>query len=80
MIIHTHSSGFNHGIPSEITPEAVYHSRRDLIRQLATGSAGLALAAWGVREAHAQSANAAFRPLSANRLATIGKKDALTRD
>jgi sulfoxide reductase catalytic subunit YedY len=56
MIIHTHSSGFNHGISSEITPEAVYHSRRDLIRQLVTGSAGLTLAAWGVREAHAQSA------------------------
>jgi len=58
MIIHTQHTGFQHGIPSEITPEAVYQSRRELIRHLAAGSAGLALAAWGVREAHAQSPRA----------------------
>ncbi len=58
MIIHTQHTGFQHGIPSEITPEAVYQSRRELIRHLAAGSAGLALAAWGIREAHAQTPRA----------------------
>ena len=58
MIIHTQDTGFQHGIPSEITPEAVYQSRRELIRHLAAGSAGLALAAWGVREAQAQTPRA----------------------
>jgi len=55
MIIHTHSSGFQHDTPSEITPQATYQSRRDIIRGWAAGSAGLALSAWGVREAHAQT-------------------------
>jgi sulfoxide reductase catalytic subunit YedY len=55
MLIQSNSSGFQHPVASEITPESVYHTRRDLIRTLATGSAGLALAAWGMREAHAQT-------------------------
>ena len=55
MIIRNLNTGFQHGTPSEITPASVYQSRRDLIRQWAAGSAGLALAAWGVREAHAQT-------------------------
>jgi sulfoxide reductase catalytic subunit YedY len=55
MIIRNLNTGFQHGIPSEITPASVYQSRRDLIRQWAAGSAGVALAAWGVREAHAQT-------------------------
>ena len=55
MIIRNLNTGFQHGIPSEITPASVYQSRRDVIRQWAAGSAGLALAAWGVREAHAQT-------------------------
>ncbi len=55
MFIQSNSSGFQHPVASEITPESVYHTRRDLIRTLATGSAGLALAAWGMREAHAQT-------------------------
>ena len=62
MIIHSQDTGFQHGIPSEITPEAVYQSRRDLIRHLAAGSAGLALAAWGVREAHAQTPRSGLLP------------------
>lgn len=41
---------------SDITPEPVYQTRRDLIRSLAAGSAGVALTTWGLREAHAQSA------------------------
>jgi methionine sulfoxide reductase catalytic subunit len=58
MLIQSDTSGFQHAVPSEITPESVYQTRRDLIRTLATGSAGLALAAWGVRQAHAQTPRA----------------------
>ena len=58
MLISSNASGFSHPIGSEITPLSVYQTRRDLIRQMATGSAGLALAAWGVREAHAQTPRA----------------------
>jgi methionine sulfoxide reductase catalytic subunit len=55
MIIHTGTSGFQHGTPSEVTPQAVYQSRRDIVRAWAAGSAGLALSGWGLREAHAQT-------------------------
>jgi len=41
-------------VPSEITPAQAYQSRRDMLRQVATGSAGVALAAWGLRDASAQ--------------------------
>lgn len=58
MIIQTDNSGFRHLVASEITPESVYQTRRDLIRNLAAGSAGLALTAWGAREAHAQTPRA----------------------
>ena len=39
-------SGFEHPNPSEITPPTVYQRRRDLMRVLATGVAGVALAQW----------------------------------
>ncbi len=54
MIILSSNSGFQHPVSSEITPERVYLQRRALMRQVATGSAGLALAAWGLRDARAQ--------------------------
>ena len=56
MIIRSSSSGFLHPVSSDITPQAAYQSRRDLMRQLAAGSAGLALAGWGLRDAQAQMA------------------------
>lgn len=66
MILQLNKSGFQHPVSSDITPESVYHSRRSMIRQLATGSAGLALAAWGMREAHAQTPRAGqLAPLAA---------------
>ncbi|PUE12120.1 protein-methionine-sulfoxide reductase catalytic subunit MsrP [Limnohabitans sp. T6-20] len=78
MIIQPNKSGFQHAIPSEITPESVYQSRRDIIRQLATGSAGLALAAWGMREAYAQTPRAGqLAPLASVPSAVAG---ALTMD
>ncbi len=51
----TSSTGFVHPISSEITPLAAYQSRRDLMRMLATGAAGAALASWAGRAALAQS-------------------------
>ena len=54
MLIKTTSSAYDHGVPSEITPGEVYHARRDLIRWMASGAAGTALAGWGPREAFAQ--------------------------
>ncbi len=54
MRIKTNSRGFVHPVTSEITSLAAYQSRRDLIRLLATGAAGAALASWASREAFAQ--------------------------
>jgi sulfoxide reductase catalytic subunit YedY len=55
MLIKTNANGFNHAIPSEITPANAYQSRRDLMRLMATGAAGAALATWAGREAMAQT-------------------------
>ena len=56
MLIKTDSRGFNHPVSSEITPQGIYQGRRDLIKLMATGTAGVALAGWAGREAMAQSA------------------------
>jgi len=78
MIIHTGTSGFQHAVPSEITPQAAYQSRRDIIRGLAAGSAGLALTAWGMREARAQTSRAG--QLAALAAAPSSVAGALTMD
>ncbi len=54
MLIKTHRDGFMDRIPSEITPRAVYRDRRDLMRLMAGGVAGAALASWAGRQAQAQ--------------------------
>lgn len=54
MLIKTHDNGFSHPVPSEITPEGVYRRRRDMIKLMAGGAAGAALATWAGREAMAQ--------------------------
>ncbi|MBE7940031.1 MULTISPECIES: protein-methionine-sulfoxide reductase catalytic subunit MsrP [Ramlibacter] len=51
MIIRTGKDGFQHPLSSEITPQAVYQGRRDLMRLMATGVAGAALASWAGRQA-----------------------------
>ncbi len=56
MIINTHRDGFSHPCPSEITPQRIYQSRRDLIKQIAGGAAGVAMASWASRHALAQTA------------------------
>jgi sulfoxide reductase catalytic subunit YedY len=55
MQIKTHADGFIYPISSDITPLSAYQSRRDLMRFMATGAAGVALASWASRQALAQS-------------------------
>ena len=50
-----YASGFVPAASSEITPRAVYEQRRSLMRQLALGGAGAAMATWAQREALAQT-------------------------
>jgi sulfoxide reductase catalytic subunit YedY len=57
MLIKTHRDGFNHPLPSDITPQGIYAGRRDLMKLMATGVAGAAMASWAGREAHAQGIN-----------------------
>ena len=56
MLIKTQDNGFIHPVPSDITPEGVYRRRRDMIKLMAGGAAGAALATWAGREAMAQAA------------------------
>ena len=56
MLIRSSRAGFEHPIPSEITPRALVESRRLMLQQLAAGAAGLSLAAWAARDAQAQMA------------------------
>jgi methionine sulfoxide reductase catalytic subunit len=53
MLIQTFKDGFNHRVPSEITPLAAYQGRRDMLKLLATGAAGATLASWAARDARA---------------------------
>ena len=52
---HNSNDGFIHPLSSEITPRADYESRRDLLKLMAGGAAGAALAAFASREALAQT-------------------------
>ncbi len=71
MLIKSHHDGFIHPHSSEITPEAAYRNRRDLLKLMATGVAGSVIAAWASRDALAQAA----RP---NKLAALaGGKSAV---
>ena len=53
MLIRTLSNGFDHGIPSEITPRSAFEGRRDLLKLWGTGAAGAALASLAARDARA---------------------------
>ena len=48
--------GFTHRNSSEITPQAAYAKRRDLLKLIGSGVAGTALAGWAQRDALAQAA------------------------
>ena len=56
MLIKNKDDGFSHTRPSEITPQHVYEGRRDLIKLMAGGVAGAAMASWASRVALAQGA------------------------
>jgi len=47
--------GFKHPNSSEITPREQFEQRRELLRHLATGVAGVGLASWAARDALAQT-------------------------
>lgn len=51
MLIRSSDKGFVHPRASEITPRGVYEGRRELLKVLAGGVAGAALAGWAGREA-----------------------------
>ncbi|MDO8441498.1 MAG: protein-methionine-sulfoxide reductase catalytic subunit MsrP [Polaromonas sp.] len=55
MLIKTDNNGYIHPASSEITPRGIYQQRRDLIKRMATGAAGAALAGWAGRDAMAQA-------------------------
>jgi methionine sulfoxide reductase catalytic subunit len=54
MLIKSLRDGFIHPATNEITPQAVYARRRELLKLMAAGAAGTALATWASREALAQ--------------------------
>jgi sulfoxide reductase catalytic subunit YedY len=54
MLIKTLNNGFIHPASSEITTERLYSERRTLIKLMASGAAGAAMASWAGREAMAQ--------------------------
>ncbi|MDQ3058107.1 MAG: protein-methionine-sulfoxide reductase catalytic subunit MsrP [Pseudomonadota bacterium] len=55
MLIKTNTNGFEHSLSSEITPRGIYQGRRELIRLMGSGAAGMALASWAGRTALAQA-------------------------
>src|SRR5450830_1589631 len=57
MLIKTNRDGYCQPLPSEITSQRVYEERRTLVKLMASGVAGAALAAWASRAAHAQAAS-----------------------
>jgi sulfoxide reductase catalytic subunit YedY len=62
MLIKMDNDGFNHSLGSEITDRKVYEERRLLLKTLATGAAGSAMALWASRQALAQTASWGQRP------------------
>jgi methionine sulfoxide reductase catalytic subunit len=54
MLIRVKNSGFIHTTGSEITAQADYQGRRELLKLMATGAAGAAMASWAARDAQAQ--------------------------
>ena len=54
MLIKSRNDGFIHPVASEITSQGIYTQRRELIRLMAAGVAGTALASWAARDARAQ--------------------------
>ena len=65
--------GLAHSRPSEITPPAVYERRRELLKALAGGAAGIAAASWASRDAFAQTTrHGKLAPLAGARSTVAG--------
>lgn len=62
MHITTHNNGFTHSVSSEITDRSTYEGRRAMLKMMATGAAGGALALWASRQGLAQGAGQVPRP------------------
>ncbi len=62
MLIKDQRNGFNHISASEITDRGVYENRRGILKLIATGAAGSAMATWASRQALAQGAGQIPRP------------------
>ena len=71
MLIKNSANGFTHSVPSEITPQRVYAGRRDVVKLMASGVAGAALASWAGREALAQGSGK-LAPLVGGKSAVAG--------
>ncbi|MDB5874957.1 MAG: hypothetical protein JWQ07_4399 [Ramlibacter sp.] len=54
MLIKNSRDGFIHPLSSEITAQAAYRDRRAMLKLLASGVAGAAIASWAARDALAQ--------------------------
>jgi len=74
MLIKSHSDGFNHSLPSEITSKSNYEGRRELLKHLATGAAGIGLATWAERNALAQNSAWGARPGKSSALNAVVSK------
>ena len=62
MRIKSPNNGFTHSAGSEITNRSTYEGRRAMLKMMATGAAGGALALWASRQALAQGAGQVPRP------------------
>ena len=62
MLIKTNRNGYDHAIGSEVTSRTVYEERRTILKAMAFGAGGGALAGWANRDALAQSAAWGQRP------------------
>jgi sulfoxide reductase catalytic subunit YedY len=71
MRIKTTNNGFTHSVTSEITDRSTYEGRRAMLKVMATGAAGGALALWASRQALAQGAGHTPRP---GKLAALGAR------
>ncbi len=80
MLIKTSEDGFSHPLASEITPQGVYTGRRELIKLMAGGVAGAAIASWASRAALAQAATPRSGKLPALAGAKSGVAGAITLD
>src|SRR5690606_10034545 len=64
--------GHTHPLSSEITPREVFEQRRRLLKLMAAGSAGAAMAGWAARDARAAAAPGKLAPLPGTRSAVPG--------